>query len=375
MRLDVDLSSLWGVVHKMGAKEIEFDISANITHIDPIDKALNEGVEVRLEDIEFDTGLAAYHGRQVLLYIKDHGGRVENALQDGSRGNKYHVADCSMLDKMRKRGRFDRYVVKNDLTGSFVVSGTNWKTNTPMEGEAKLKVCKLCLEHLNYQGYRNGNRGKIFSSFDLSDFFDKYSSFFKTSPSGVADTRYSDYTEDWTLVSRKVKQQHHYVCQECGVDLGSNRPLLHVHHKNGVKQDNSAANLIPLCADCHRKQPYHTHLFVSHDDAVTINQLRNSQGKNVLKSWKDVYAACDPALYGVVDLLEKNRVPLPRVGWDLQNEQGGVVAHLELGWPDQRLAIVIAKGTSLVAKEHGWSALSMRNGLIYTEHLLSKLRF
>lgn len=374
MRLDVDLSSLWQAVHKMGAVEIDFNISRDVKELDPIDKALNEGIEVSLSDVVFDTGLASYHGRQVLLYIKDHGGRVENAVRDGSKGNKYHVADCSMLDRMRQQGRFDRYVVKNDLTGRFDISGTSWKTNESMEGTAELKVCKLCLEHLNYQGYRNGNKGKIFSSFSLSDFFDKYSSFFASSPSGVADTRYSDYTEDWPVISQRVKQKHHYKCQACGVDLNCNKNLLHVHHKNGVKQDNSTGNLIALCADCHRKQPYHTHLFVEHADTVTINQLRDSQGINVMGNWKDIYAVCDPALSGIVEIFERSGVPLPQVGWELEDEKGSVAARLELGWPEKRIAIVISKETALVVRSHGWVAFSMRNVLVYTAQIVNKLK-
>ncbi|KGJ97947.1 HNH endonuclease [Colwellia psychrerythraea] len=373
MRLTVDLSSLQQAVKAMGAERIDFELSSELTPIEPIDTQLGEGLEVNLEEIEFETGLASYQGRQVLLYIRDHGGRVSTALNDGSKGNKYHIADCGTLAEMRAKGRFDRYVVTNKLSGQFHISGDDWETNQHTEGEANLKVCKNCLAHLNYQGYKNKVRGPIFNAFDLTDFFDTYSSFFKFMPSGAANKNIG-YSKDWDVLSRKTREKFNYQCQQCALDLNQHKRLLHVHHINGVKSDNSSSNLTPLCCDCHRKQPLHQHMFIKHEDSKRISQLRRSQGLNINKSWQDVYDHADPGMHGVIGLLEKYYVSLPEVGEDIKNNKQYTVAGLELAWPLKKVGIAIDKPEAIAATKQGWKIYSMRHALSQIEQLVSSLR-
>ena len=123
MKLNIDFSLLEQAVQTMGAEQIQFEITSDVTPIEPLDIQLNRGFEVNFEDIEFDTGLASYQGRQVLLYIKDHSynNGIYAALKDGSQGRKYHVADCQKLDEMRKKGKLERYVVTNRLDGIFEI--------------------------------------------------------------------------------------------------------------------------------------------------------------------------------------------------------------------------------------------------------------
>jgi hypothetical protein len=358
----------------MGAERIEFELSNELIPIEPIDAQLGEGLEVNLEDIEFETGLASYQGRQVLLYIRDHGGRVSKALDNGAQGNKYHIADCGTLAEMRAKGRFDRYVVTNKLSGQFHISGDDWNTNEHMEGETNLKVCKNCLSHLNYQGYSNKTKGPIFNAFDLTDFFDTYSSFFKFMPSGVANNIDVGYTKDWDTVSKKIREKFNYKCQQCGLDLSQHKRLLHVHHINGVKSDNSNSNLTPLCCDCHRKQPDHQHLFIKHEDTKRISQLRSAQGLNVKESWQDVYDLADPGMHGVIDLLEKYHVSLPEVGEEIENNKQEVVAELELAWPLKKVGVAIDKPEAIAATKQGWKVYSMRHALSEIEQLASSLR-
>lgn len=122
MKLNVDLSQLHDVVRKMGAKERDFNLKSKLAPIDTIDSDLERGIAINPEELEYiHNGLLSYKGRQVLLYIQDHGHRIQEALDDGSTGNKYHLAYCSKLDEMRKRKRYDRYVVKNDISGIFFI--------------------------------------------------------------------------------------------------------------------------------------------------------------------------------------------------------------------------------------------------------------
>ncbi|HCN9030216.1 TPA: HNH endonuclease, partial [Escherichia coli] len=43
------------------------------------DIELSTGKEVSIEDLDPGSGLISYHGRQVLLYIRDHSGRYDAA--------------------------------------------------------------------------------------------------------------------------------------------------------------------------------------------------------------------------------------------------------------------------------------------------------
>jgi hypothetical protein len=380
VKLTVDFSALHHAVKNMGAGNIEFQISNKLVPIEPIDKQLNEGLEVNFTDIEFDTGLASYQGRQILLYIKDHSysNRIYSALEDGSKGNKFHVADCQKLDEMRKKGKLERYVVTNKLDGLFTIIGKDSNSNEFIEGEAKLNVCQFCLETVNYQKFASLQRGAprriIVQGFQLADFFDTYSSFFKFMPTGIANVQTSHYTDDWKEVSKKVRVKFDYQCQQCRVDLKQHKSLLHVHHINGVKSDNSSSNLTPLCCDCHRKQPDHQHMFIKHDETKLISHLRNVQGLNTKDSWQDIYDMADPGMHGVINLLEKYHVSLPEVGEKVANDKQEVVAELELAWPLKKVGIAIDKPEAVEASKLGWKVYSMRLALSQMESLAQSLR-
>lgn len=373
MRLNVDLSDLFDVVRRMGAQDVTIGpIDVALEPLSPLDVDLTSGgIEVDFNEIDFDNGLASYQGRQVLLYIRDHGGRVSETLQDGEKGNKFHVADCSKLDEMRKKGRLERYVVTNNLTGTFKVTGEDWQTRSAIEGEADLKVCKLCLRHLNYKGYNNKPKGPVFNGFSIGEFFETYSSYFKHMPQGFA-AKPNQYTADWDDISRRTRLAVDYQCQQCGLKLAEHRNLLHVHHKNGVRNDNRRENLVALCADCHRKQPDHQHMFISHQHSRQISALRRVQGIVVRDSWKDVYALADPAMHGIVDLLEKYHLPIPEVGYLINDEQHKT--QLELAWPHKKLGIAIEKNDAINSHRMGWKVLSMRNVLSNFDGVVGLLR-
>ena len=89
----------------------------------------------------------------------------------------------------------------------------------------------------------------------------------------------NDYTPDWSIISANYRKGQNYICENCGVDLSSERRLLHVHHKNRDKGDNRKKNLVALCATCHKAQPYHEkRLDVSVSDLKKINLLKTQQG-------------------------------------------------------------------------------------------------
>lgn len=377
MKLSVDLSLLLSAVEKMGAAEIDFNIETTAPPLDPIDIELGKGFELSLEDIEFNNGLASYKGRQVLLYIKDHGFKILDALEQPQQyGRKFHIADCSTLKEMRQKKRFDRYVVTNDLSGVFAISGTDPDTRKDVSGKVRLSVCKNCLKYLNYQGHQQGTaqqRNKIFNEFKISDFFDAYSSFFTHMPSGVANVGAVGYTPDWSTVSGNYRAKHNHCCEDCGVNLDKARQLLHVHHKNGVKNDNSHSNLMALCLDCHKKQPNHDHMFISHSDAKKINDLRREQNILSISSWNDVLRYGDAALHGLTGLLKARNAPLPSVGMKISKNAESPSVVIDLAWKNTKTGVAIDPLCAPTAKAIGWKIFSMAQCLDDIDRFVTNL--
>ena len=369
MKLTVDFSELHAAVALMGADKLDVGnpLQTTISAIDPIDIALSsEGLEVHIDDVEIQSGMLAFKGRQVLLYIQDHGTRVQEVLADGIKGNRFHVADCTTLKNMRAAGRFQRYVATNNIKGVFQISGSDYYTGQAEGGAARLRVCKNCLIKLNYKGYTQSNRTKIFDTFSLTEFFETYSSFFPYMPKRMAGDNDSLYTEDWPQLSARLKALKDYVCESCQVDLSDHKQLLHVHHRNGVKTDNSAAKLQALCADCHRKQPLHDWMFVKHSDAQLINRLRRLQNKTHKRiSWDQAFQFADPGVHGVLHLARAKGMQPPWIGYEINDLNLGVVAELELAWPGRRLGVAIADQDVIAAQKKGWRVCSMIEALEY----------
>jgi hypothetical protein len=275
----VDFSQLHDAIRRMGAKERKFNLESELSPIDTIDSDLERGITIRPDELEYiDNGLISYKGRQVLLYIQDHGHRVQDALDDGSTGNKYHLAYCRTLDNMHKRKRYDRYVVKNDISGIFFINGHGSYSKELIEGDAHLKVCKNCLNHLNYKNY-SSNRNEVFNEFSLKDFFETYKSFFKHTPKRKAGKdKDGTYSTNWNDVSNNYRLSVGWSCESCRVQLEDNKRLLHTHHISGVKSNNSSKNLEALCIECHSKKDFHSHMKINKNDLKKLITIRRDQG-------------------------------------------------------------------------------------------------
>jgi len=358
-KLHVDFSDLHRCAEQMGTENVDFAINMTSSPMNPIDIALGDGLEISIGDVSTDGGLLSYEGRQVLLFIKDHGRRVTDALADGKKGRRFHIADCKTLVEMRSKNRFERYFVTNDLSGKFEITGFDQLTNQKVIGTARLKVCKNCLEKLNYEGYKAGKSlslNKIWNDFSIDEFFIDYSSCFKYLPHHMKNDD-AQYTEDWRIVSQKIREESGFCCEQCGVNLAEHKTLLHTHHLNGHKSDNRHSNLIPLCVDCHRKQEFHDHMFVPHKTMQLISHLRYEQKIFENVSWGKILMLSDPAVKGIIRLVNSMKLPKPELGYELSLDHR--LEQVELAWPDYKVAVVITKEQKKIPEALGWHCLEM----------------
>lgn len=373
-KIELELTKLNQAMRIVGARPISFEPEISEADSEPIDVQLEAGLEVTLKEVELIGGLLSVRGRQVLLYIPDQGWSLEQVLRDGSQGKKFHVADCRTLRSMRDQGRFERYVATNKLDGVFRVHGKSAQRSTVYEGDAALKVCQNCLIHLNYQGYRDGPRGPIFKAFTLVDFFEHFSTSFRVVPKAYQkppDTRHG-YTEDWKQVSEHARKSKGYTCEQCGVILQDHKYLCHVHHKNGVRHDNSTSNLIVLCAGCHKLQPAHGHLFVTQRDQESLTRLRLQQGLlDSIDSWEEAMEFADTSYHGALRVLRSEGAPPPVIGFEVQ-EGSRVISMLEVAWPRSRVALLMNPEPELVLPSE-WRVCLVGEVLLNERKLLGML--
>lgn len=283
MKLTVDFAPLAELARRMNASAVTWSPKAeNLTAREELRERLRTtGIEINLPDVKRGPGgLLTYQGEQVFLYIKDTYKPLEILRDSPEKAVRYHVADCSTLEKMRAESRFERYVVTNKTSGEFACDWRDPDTRDRGTIDAKIKVCKNCLKLLKWRGY--GDRGyvrdKIWKSFELSDFLLEYATFFHDLPSRKADeTGLEDYTQDWSNISMRTRSERNCRCEICKVSAPERKDVLHVHHKNRIRNDNKPTNLQVLCALCHKDQPGHGHLNINTNVRATILRLRLEQ--------------------------------------------------------------------------------------------------
>lgn len=354
MDLNIDFSALWRQVRRISEKREDFDWSAGVV-LDPVDIALKGGKEVSLDQIEYVGGLLSFEGRQVLLFIPDQFIPVDIVQSSPERGKRFHVSHCKTLQDMREKGRFQRYFATNKLDGYFLING-NDSEGTYQEVQSELRVCKNCLEAVNYQDYAHrtsGERSGIWSKFEIAEFFNTFSTSFRYLPRDIAARPGAGkYTDDWTQISASVRQRCGFKCDGCGLNLSQHRRLLHVHHINGVKSDNASGNLRPLCADCHRKQPFHERMFVSAHDMATLSRLRNEQGL-VGSSWDAVIKLADLSVRGALLHAQHRGFKPPSLGHRATDANGNLV-EMSAAWAANKVGICLLDKPTVP----GWEILS-----------------
>jgi hypothetical protein len=255
MGLDADAVGSFSPQYRPGALTLE-----------ELKQLESEGIDVPIEEIiPLEDGTLGYKDRRVIVYIRDVAAFGPNFNQP-----RFHIADCKTLKLMREQNRFGRYVVATRDDGLFQINRVGRYHSREL---INLSVCQNCLSKLSFESFSfnitQNARRSIVSRFTIKLFFEIYPrSLLSERPAHDADTApINDYTADFPIIARRIKQQRGWKCKICCRDLSDfpHRKYLHVHHENGLKHDNSDENLQVLCIGCHAEQPQHAHL-KSHPD-------------------------------------------------------------------------------------------------------------
>lgn len=247
--------------------EMGIDVNAEVEFTFSIDKKdyivwedpLKQGKEISANDAKFkieENSSFSYNGQKVIIYINN------QLIQYKDKGYKFHLAWCRTLDSMKQRGVFNKYVVSTNTDGFFRIKYIS-NNEVVEEKIEKLNVCKNCLATLNWKKYNESSykeKMNIYENFSLNEFFDTFSNDNKSNfaylPKETDVTAPPNlYPAEWRELSNLYREQHHWTCAKCGARiLMSDRKKLHVHHRDGVKSNCKASNLIVLCANCHQRE-------------------------------------------------------------------------------------------------------------------------
>lgn len=263
---------------KMSATLVDYDAEQGsgpkrITRKD-LERLQTTGIIVNPEEIEtLANGIFSYQGVPVLLYIfqPTHWNEGDDRLP------RYHVCNCRTWKDMKAKGRSDRYVASTRVDGYFELDVYIASLSQSRKQLEQLKVCQNCLDQIRWKGFANdgtlssAQRSRHVAAFALAEFFEHYNrSLVREKPKWTPSTMPSaSYSDDFDEISSRARAAAKWRCQApgCGRLLAASwqRRYLHVHHRNGVKGDNSPENLMVICLECHAKQPGHEHMRNSRD--------------------------------------------------------------------------------------------------------------
>lgn len=377
MPIRFDFSDLQKAADAMGEYEPDFEVALD-SGFEEVEIDLTGGREVTARDVEITPGgLISAFGQQAVLYIPDQGSNLEEVLKHGvksSVGKRVHLAHCSTIESMTESGRYERYIARNGLSQEFLVHGY-LHGRSVRDKQASLAICRNCMTKLNYKDFRGTYgraRNEIVESFSYAEFFSRYSSYFKNQPKEMKEKfAPNTYAEDWAVISKRVRREANWCCGKCKVSLKENKRLLHVHHVNGNRNDNSPSNLQVLCLDCHSKAPLHESMFVSLEHRKDIQSLRIEQklyspssGSRTDKAWDEAFEQSDPAVHDLLLLRRRNHWSAPEVGGDIADKRGEIIySNAELIWEDRRQVVDIVDQNREKLLANGWRFLNVSEAL------------
>ena len=208
--LNVNLNALNTIRKRMGAPLVEWQCSESeqggfdFKEISVIFETLEEFTE-NVGKLDNGILIDKNTGQVIFAYIKDN--RLPKTIieEEPGKGRKVHLAWCKTLDEMNSKKKFDRYVGTNRTSGIFEVDYLDWHTKDEGTTEARLHVCKNCLDQLEIP--RRREDFKNVSDYDFAAHIDEYGRTLKREPKHEAsEVPLNKYPDDWRKISDKDRK-------------------------------------------------------------------------------------------------------------------------------------------------------------------------
>ena len=294
MEIKSSFEGLERLRRRLNAPEKTMSFDQPIEKLRDIERELKTtGIVVEKSDIQSVGPYLTYKGDHLaILYILNSTSTsydLENNEPSKSTP-KFHLTWCRTLDKMTRNKRFDRYVLSRSPSNFFRVEALerdahaiNQFGERHMLDEVRLFPCQNCLDALRYKNFSlktaKNSRLKKVERFFLREFLEENDgnlTVMRHLPKTLAQNAKSGaYTSDFPEISRRLRKKHRWRCSKCNVDMSGNKAGLHTHHINGVKSDNSIANLQVLCALCHKGiDSHHSRMVVERSIELFILKQR-----------------------------------------------------------------------------------------------------
>lgn len=174
---------------------------------------------------------------------------------------KAHVKNCKIIKEFQENGIFNQHYI---VTEKEKVDVYNLDTGETLKDQ-NLKICSYCKEMVTI-----GDRVED----TIESWYKKYGNVLEED----SNVDLNGYDAHFDKLSRAIRKEKNYTCEQCGINLSSHKHLCDVHHIDRNKRNNAQSNLMVLCAECHSKQEYHQENFsklLNKDRVKKVKELRN----------------------------------------------------------------------------------------------------
>jgi len=283
VKLDISFAGLDALRQHMGALLRPWKAEIGLGQLKNITYVPHERDVANLDELQVGEGDTILHnGYRVFLYIREFHVKAdtfEEACEEPDKLRKFHIVWCQTLQEMKAAGRFERYIASDRVDEPFGVA-MRTKAGTWICGDTELYVCRFCLSHTGWEGYRDAIRKRrtdIVRQFSRRRFLETdHTRFAEMPPQTDRSPPAMGYAADWAERSRAYRASTGFRCEDCSVDCSTSPGLLDTHHQNGVTTDNRISNLRALCKTCHAgRHPNWYHVALS--DRQNLDALRAEQ--------------------------------------------------------------------------------------------------